>query len=211
MNIKTIIAFFCVISAVFAKAQQIDTVITTDAYTSYYSYQLHEPMYVSYKLYKGGGDCSRKSFHFKTGGLPHSATPADYKGSGFDEGHLADAKDFAFDCIKEEETFRFYNCVPQTPKLNRGIWKHFETIIRKDSQSDSLLVICGGIFGNKTMGPDNIAIPDECWKVVVSLTSKAVLYCILFPNDDSNSFQHLELADLKKRLGYKILSLHSLK
>ena len=187
------------------QAQNIDTVIVNDVYSSYYSYQMHDPLYVCYKVYHGGGDCDRKAFHFKTNDLPYSATPADYRGSGYDEGHLADAKDFASDCIREEETFRFYNCVPQTPRLNRGIWKHFETEIRKASQEDSLLIICGSIFGNRTMGPDNIAIPDDCWKVVFSLSTKKTLFSFICPNDESNSYLPIEVGDLKKRLKYKVV------
>jgi hypothetical protein len=36
-----------------------DTVITTLAYKSYFSYEYKAPVMVSYKLFKGGGDCSR--------------------------------------------------------------------------------------------------------------------------------------------------------
>ncbi len=204
---KLLPLIFLLLTLNVAEAQQIDTVIVNDVYISYFSYQYHNPLYVVYKVYQGGGDCDRKAFHFKTGNLPNSATPADYKGSGYDEGHLADAKDFASDCFREEETFRFYNCVPQTPKLNRGIWKHFETEIRKLSQNDSVLVICGSIFGNKTMGPDNIAIPEECWKLVFSLSTKKKLYAFTCPNDDSNSFIPIEVDDLKKRLNYKVVEL----
>ena len=204
-----LISFLCLLLNLgVASAQEIDTVIVNDVYTSYYNYQLHDPLYVSYRLYQGGGDCDRKAFHFKTDNLSNSATPSDYKGSGYDEGHLADAKDFASDCKREEETFRFYNCVPQTPRLNRGIWKHFETEIRKASQTDSLLIICGSIFGNRTIGPDNVAIPDECWKIVFSLSTKKKLYSFLCPNDDSDSFMPIEVGELKKKLGYKIIELN---
>ena len=206
---KYIIPFICLLlSVITAVAQQIDTVIINDVYTSYYNYQLHAPLYVCYKLYQGGGDCDRKAFHFKTNNLPNSATPADYKGSGFDEGHLADAKDFATDCFKEEETFRFYNCVPQTPRLNRGIWKHFETEIRKASQDDSLLIICGSIFGNRTMGPDKIAIPEYCWKIVFSLTTKKKLFSIICPNDNSDTYLYIEWSDLKKKIGYQVIEMN---
>jgi endonuclease G len=188
-----------------AKGQEIDTVIRNDIYTSYFSYQLHEPLYVVYKLYQGGGDCSRKAFHFKTGNLEYSARPKDYKSSGYDEGHLADAKDFAYDCEKEEETFRFYNCVPQTKKLNRGIWKHFETEIRKESQDDSLLIICGSIFSSKAIGEDNIAVPDYCWKIVFSLTTKEIIRCLIFPNDDSDLYDNISIEELKKKLSYQLI------
>lgn len=188
----------------FAQRLRPDTIIKQKAYTSYYSYRLHEPLYVVYRLHNGGGECDRKSFNFKTGGLPFSATSNDYKGSGYDKGHLADAEDFAYDCELDESTFRYYNCLPQTPKLNRGIWKQFETVIRKDSQLDSLRIACGGIFGNKKMGPDSIAVPDYCWKIVWSLTTQKVTYCLLFPNDGSDTFQRLSLKELKAKLGYSL-------
>jgi endonuclease G len=195
---------FCLLIVLSAQGQQVNEIIRNDIYTSYFNYQLHEPLYVVYKLYEGGGKCSRKAFHFKTGGLEYSAKARDYKASGYDEGHLADAKDFAYDCEKEEETFRFSNCVPQTKKLNRGIWKHFETEIRKESQNDSLLIICGSIFGNQTIGPDDIAVPDYCWKIVESLTTHEIIYCLIFPNDDSDSYDNISFKDLEKRLPYNL-------
>jgi endonuclease G len=207
MSIRKIMIVVLSVLSVNAQGQQADTVIQNDIYTSYFNYQLHEPLYVVYKLYRAGGDCDRSAFHFTTGGLSYAALPADYKGNGFDEGHLADAKDFATDCKEEEETFRFYNCVPQTPRLNRGIWKHFETEIRKESQADSLLVICGSIFGDKTMGADNIAIPDYCWKIVYSLTTRQLMYCLLFPNDESDTYTDIAIESLKKKLKYKLVYL----
>lgn len=196
--IFAIFGYFC------ANAQQVDTIIKNEVYTSYYSYQLHEPLYVVYKLYQGGGSCSRAAFKFITDGLPHSATAGDYAHNGYDEGHLANAADFAGDCKKEEMTFRFYNCVPQTPRLNRGIWKKFETQIRKESQTDSLLIMCGSIFGSKTIGPGKIAVPDYCWKIVKSLTSGQITHCLIFPNDDSDTYQEISVDDLLKELDYTL-------
>ncbi len=191
-----------------AFCQKVDTVIHKDNYTSYYSYSLHDPLYVNYKLFHGGGDCSRNGRKFKTDGLPFSATPSDYAGNGYDEGHLADSKDFAYDCNLQEETFRFYNCVPQTPALNRGIWKHFETLIRKESQTDSLMIIAGSIFGSRTIGDDHVAVPDKCWKIVYSLSTGKVIHSLIFPNDESHTYQEIEIADLKKLIPYTIISLH---
>jgi endonuclease G len=54
-----------------------------------------------------------------------TATSRDYAGSGYDKGHMAAALDFASDCEKEEMTFVYYNALPQTPNLNRGVWKSF--------------------------------------------------------------------------------------
>ena len=184
------------------KAQAQDTCINTGVYQSYFSYDLKEPLYVSYKLYKGGGDCSRAAFKFKTDGLKQSATAKDYSHNGYDEGHLANAEDFASNCVNEEKTFRFYNCVPQTPRLNRGVWKVWETSIRKESQTDSLLILCGSIFKDKKIG--SIAVPDQCWKIVISLSSCKVLHSMIFPNDNSDAVKDISVDDLKKLLPYKI-------
>jgi DNA/RNA endonuclease G (NUC1) len=159
---------------------------------------------VVYKLYKGGGTCSRSGDTFKTDGLPHSATASDYAHNGYDEGHEANAEDFAFDCKKQEQTFRFYNCVPQTPRLNRGCWKQLETLVRKESQKDSLQIICGNIYGKKTIGKNKIAVPDFCYKIVYSLTTHKLLYCRLFPNDNSDSFRDVSVANICIMLNYNL-------
>lgn len=183
-------------------AQSIDTVIHAPNYTSYYNYELHEPLYVTYTLFHGGGDCKRTGDHFVTDGLPHSALPADYRAGGYDEGHLANSKDFAYDCALQVATFRFYNCVPQTPRLNRGIWKQWETRIRNESQTDTLQVLCGSMFGDQKLGPGKIGIPAQCWKVVIS--HNAVIHCLLFPNNNSNTVTEIPISDLQKLLMYPV-------
>jgi endonuclease G len=128
----------------------------------------------------------------------------EYTGSGYDRGHLANAEDFANDCPKDELTFRYYNCLPQTPNMNRGQWKQWETKIRKESQSDSLLVICGGIWEDQKY-VNGMAIPNLCWKVVYSLKTNQVLHVLLFTNLTANSTcTEMKLEDLEKRLKRKV-------
>lgn len=185
-------------------SQNIDTIIDAGFYKSYYSNTYKCPLYVSYIIYKGGGDCDRSHYHFKNDVLNiNSASLSDYSGNGYDQGHLCNAADFAFDCDKDEKTFRFYNCLPQTPNLNRGIWKKWETIIRKESQNDSLLIICGGIFSNKKIG-NELYVPDFCWKVVIDLDDNKIKYCLLFTNDKNASFVNITIDDLKKLIGFKL-------
>ncbi len=172
-------------------------------YKSYFSNTYHEPIYVTYTLYKGGGECERKKFHFKNDDKDlQTATDADYKGSGYDKGHLANAEDFAYDCTKDELTFRYYNCLPQTPNLNRGIWKVNETHIREWSQTDSLYIICGGYFENEKIG--KISVPSYCWKVVESLSTKKVLFCGWFSNSNSAKEEDITVEELEKKLNFKI-------
>lgn len=189
-----------------SNAQKVDTLINMGIYKSYFSYGVKQPLYVTYNLYKGGGDCDRKEEHFsfKKCGVA-TASDADYKTlDKFDKGHFANAEDFASDCEKEEKTFCYYNCVPQTVKLNRGIWKKWEENIRLQSQTQRLFVIAGAIYDKKIIN-SGIAVPTYCYKIVVDTKTKKVLYCLIFPNDLSNAVKKISLAKLKKKLGYDLM------
>lgn len=196
-----------VLSSICSFAQG-DTIIKNGVLESYFSYKHRNPVMVKYILYKGGGDCNRSQFSFHTGGVKNSATKKDYIGSGMDIGHLMAAEDVAYDCVKEEKTFYFYNSVPQTPNLNRGIWKHYETEIRKLSQRDSLLVLCGAIYGENKINGTKVSIPTHCWKVVKSLKTQKIVYVLWFTNEiEKNSVKTIPLKDLEKRIGFKLKDL----
>ena len=186
-------------------SQSVDTIINVGFYKSYFSNYYKEPLYVSYKIWKAGGSCNRSKFYFKNDVVGiKSPTLKDYSGSGYDQGHLANAADWAFDCEKDEKTFRFYNALPQTPNLNRGIWKRWETDLRKRSQTDSLLVICGGVFteNDKKIG-DGVWVPGYCWKIVIELKTNKILHVLLFENDNDAKVEEITLEKLEVILKYK--------
>lgn len=161
---------------------QIDTIFKNKAYTSYYSFKLKNPLMVVYTLRNGGGDCNRSKFHFKNDGLGRrTAIASDYSHSGYDMGHLMNAEDKAYDCELDESSFRFWNCYPQTPQLNRGMWSAFEEDVRKLSKTDSLLILCGGIYNKNIIG-NNVFVPDTCWKVVYSYTHNKIMFSYIFTN-----------------------------
>jgi endonuclease G len=178
--------------------------VSNKAYKASFSNSLHQPTWVSYTLYKGGGDCNRDKFHFYNDKPElQTAKDQDYAGSIYDKGHLANAEDFAGDCEKDELTFRYYNCLPQTANLNRGLWKTNEELIRNWSKKEKLYIICGGFFSNKKVG--GIAVPDYCWKVVQSLKTKQVLFCGWFKNSTKATLEEIELKELEKRLKSRIV------
>ena len=181
-------------------------IINNGIYKVNFSNTYHVPKYVSYILYKGGGDCNRAKFRFKNDDPRlDCATDADYKGSNYDKGHLANSEDFAFDCAKDELTFRYYNCLPQTPNLNRGVWKVNETRIREWSQNDSIYIICGGVFGNNTIG--HIYVPSYCWKIAQSASTKKILFCGWFSNTSTATVEEISVPELEKRLNSKLILL----
>jgi len=182
-------------------------IVSRGIYKANFSNEYHQPRYVSYMLYKGGGDCDRDKFKFKNDDPRlECATDDDYKGSGLEKGHLANAEDFASDCAKDEQTFRYYNCLPQTVNLNRGVWKKNETQIRQWSQKEKLYIICGGFFGNTKVG--NMVVPSYCWKVVQSVATKKVLFCGWFSNSKQATVEEIGVAELEKRLKSHIVLLN---
>jgi endonuclease G len=200
---KRVLILFIVLTACLRLySQKVDTIINQSNYFSYYSYSVKNPLYVVYHLYKGGGDCSRKGMNFMSDSA--TAKNKDYSKSGYDKGHLANAEDFAYDCDQERKTFSFYNCQPQTPKLNRGIWKVWETKVRKESQSEHLKIICGGIFSDSTFIGDSVYIPKYCWKIVINEADDSIIHCLIFPNDDSDSFEEISLSELRIRVKYNL-------
>lgn len=169
-----------------------DTLIVNKAYKSYYSKIYQAPVAVVYQLYHGGGECSRTTMKFKNDikGLPTTwDCDGFYRMTGYDKGHMANAEDFSFDCTLEELTFRYYNAVPQSPELNRGPWKHYETLARKLSQHDTLEVICYNEFGAKKMG--GIGIPDKCYKFVFDKKTKEVVFAFYYTNNSSPDYKDL--------------------
>lgn len=206
LTFKKILCIVCLLVSVCVNGQHVDTVINTGVYKSYFSYSIKEPLYVTYALFKGGGDCNRRAegFSFKQCDV-ETASDEDYSHMGYDKGHLANAEDFAYDCSKEALTFCYYNCLPQTRRLNRGIWKTWETKIRTLSQTTKLFIVAGGIYGNKTIGENEIGVPDYCYKIVLNFHTKKILYCLLFPNDDSRRVEEITLEKLKQKLHYPLV------
>lgn len=118
-----------------------------------------------------------------------SATDADYKGSGYDRGHLAPAADMAWSNTAMKESFYFSNMTPQAPNLNRGIWKSLEDKTRKWADRDSaIIVICGPVMKDtrKTIGKNKVLVPAQFYKIILSpygKTPKAIGF--LFNNEGS--------------------------
>lgn len=196
-KINLFICFLIIFITVhFESFSQRNTVkIVKDNYVSYFDTVLKQPIVVIYKLYKGGGDCSRAGFNFKND-LPNikTATTSDYAKSGYDRGHLANAEDFAYDCKLDEMTFRYYNCLPQSKVLNRGLWKQKEEEARKLSQIDTIVVIC---FGRDFFKDKNLNVPKYCGKIVKEKNGKIHFWYFdqngtLLKNDDKILNEYLK-------------------
>lgn len=119
-----------------------------------------------------------------------SADWRNYRGSGFDRGHLCPAGDRRFSYEAYAETFLTSNASPQDSKFNAGVWNRLEIQIRRwVPKTGELFIITGGVLKNglETIGKDKVTIPDYYYKVVVGYdkqTPKAIAF--LIPNKPSN-------------------------
>lgn len=94
----------------------------------------------------------------------------DYRGSGFDRGHMAPAADMLTD-QGMFESFFMTNMVPQVgPNMNRGIWADLEAMVRKWSVArGEVHVVTGPIFEGQVaaIGTTQVWVPTSIYKVVL--------------------------------------------
>ena len=102
-----------------------------------------------------------------------SASLADYRGSGYDRGHLAPAADFAYAASAMSETFYMSNMTPQAPAFNRGIWQQLEAQVRRwAAEYGRAYVVAGPVLDAPAsdyaaIGENAVAVPRAFYKVVL--------------------------------------------
>ena len=98
-----------------------------------------------------------------------TATNEDYTRTGYDRGHLAPAGDMKWSAKAMRESFYFSNICPQSPGLNRGIWKDLEEQSRlwAIDYSPSCMVT-GPVSSDdmKRLGKNRVGIPKSFYKVL---------------------------------------------
>ncbi len=95
-----------------------------------------------------------------------SAQLTDYRGSGYDRGHLLPAGDMRKSHTSMSETFYLSNMSPQVPAFNRGIWSTLESIVRNWAVEGMVYVVTGGVLtSNKgTIGANRVTVPLYYYK-----------------------------------------------
>ncbi len=107
--------------------------------------------------------------------LPEGAQirPTDYRGSGYDRGHQCPSGDRTADKSANSETFLMSNMLPQTPDLNRQLWRKFEEYCRDQLKGgdNELYIVTGGVGTIERIGGGKVNVPGSCWKIAVILPS----------------------------------------
>jgi len=127
----------------------------------------------------------------------------DYRGSGYDRGHIAPAADMRYSTTAVSESFFLSNMTPQVGEgFNQGIWKDIEEMVRDwAKERGEVWVVAGPAFEDtdrvmsfKLLGPHHVAVPTHFFKIVLSKDAEGTLHVIAFllPN------QKLPTKDLPK-------------
>lgn len=96
--------------------------------------------------------------------------PSDYRGSGYDRGHVCPSGDRTATEEDNDATFMMSNMLPQTAALNQHVWKSLEDYCRDlAGEGNELYIVAGGVGSAKRIGRGKVNVPEECWKVVVVL------------------------------------------
>jgi endonuclease G len=187
-----------------------DQVIKHTAFTLCYDEKYEQAKWVAYCL--TDKMCENKEAErtnnfradesIKTG----SATPSDYKKSGYDRGHLCPAGDMSWNELAMNESFLMSNMSPQIPAFNRGIWNVLEGDVRNWTRKNKeLYIVTAGVLQDtlKTIGTNKVAVPNYYYKIILDVSLpeyKAIAF--VMPNKESKTsvFNYAVSIDSVERL-----------
>jgi endonuclease G len=155
------------------RINQKDNIIKHFGFTLSYNEMYEQANWVAYELTAAETikNVSRSNnFHEDEAVKSGSAIDSDYKGSGYDRGHLAPAADMSWSQQSMNESFLYSNMSPQQPGFNRGIWKRLEEQVRQwVIDNEAIYVVSGPILKSNlpTIGVNKVAVPAYYFKVLL--------------------------------------------
>ncbi|XP_029016810.1 endonuclease G, mitochondrial isoform X2 [Betta splendens] len=129
------------------------------------------------------GSSNRKGCEFREDDsihLFHRSTNDDYRGSGFDRGHLAAAANHKWSQKAMGETFYLSNVAPQNSHLNQNAWNNLEKMCRSLTKFYLNIYVCTGplylprqeddgklYVRYQVIGRNHVAVPTHFFKVLI--------------------------------------------
>lgn len=175
-----------------------DEVIEHTGYRLVYDEENEVPLWVCYELTREEvstlnterKDNFRPDPKIRTG----SAELSDYKGSGYDRGHMAPAADFRWSDDAMSDTFYLSNMCPQVHSFNAGLWGDLEAAVRSIAYEDeSIYVVTGPVLTDgpyEKIGKNNVSVPKRFFKVILDYTEPEIK-AIGFIMENKNSKEPL--------------------
>ncbi|CAK6713038.1 DNA/RNA endonuclease G [Vibrio harveyi] len=170
-----------------------DQFLCRDGYAVGYNYDTKNADWVAYHITAESVNITNKrsnSFKEDTE-MPDYArsTLADYKGSGYDRGHLAPSATMDFTRESMKQSFLMSNMSPQLPGFNRVGWRVLEEHVRDlANEYNELYVVTGPIYqGNEETIGNGVVIPSAFYKVILDPSFDEAIAFIVPHRDVSSS------------------------
>ncbi|EKO3814344.1 DNA/RNA non-specific endonuclease [Vibrio harveyi] len=170
-----------------------DQFLCRDGYAVGYNYDTKNADWVAYHITAESVNITNKrsnSFKEDTE-MPDYArsTLADYKGSGYDRGHLAPSATVDFTRESMKQSFLMSNMSPQLPGFNRVGWRVLEEHVRDlANEYNELYVVTGPIYqGNEGTIGNGVVIPSAFYKVILDPSFDEAIAFIVPHRDVSSS------------------------
>jgi len=186
----------------------------------YYSLSYNEPFeqaeWVAYPLEKKHltyDDRKRPYFIEDPKVKTKSADWRNYKGSGYDRGHLCPAGDRRFSEYAYNETFYTSNISPQNREFNAGVWNQLEIKTRQwVKKNGTHFIITGGVLesGLDEIGEEDVDVPRYYYKIIAKGSSDDIK-AIAFLMENKPSSKPIEkfvvtIDNIEKRTGIDFFS-----
>ncbi|MUP39585.1 DNA/RNA non-specific endonuclease [Labilibaculum euxinus] len=184
-------------------------------YTLSYSEDYEQANWVYYKLrpeHVLSWTIRRNYFKPDTLVSTYSAELKDYKGNGYDRGHLCPAAAMKINQVAIKESFLMSNISPQHPGFNKGIWKELEKRVRYWTYKEKELhVVTGPIFDEiiDWIGDNKVAVPGSYFKVIFDPTDDLKMLAFILPNkkiDDPLTNYVVSVDSVESRTGINFFS-----
>jgi endonuclease G len=156
-------------------------------------------------------DEERTNKFYEDARLPSAerASLNDYKGSGYDRGHMSPAADMPTPGSMAQ-SFSLANMVPQAPENNRGVWaRRVEAATRHyvmRAQGD-VYVFTGPAFEGQvtTIGRGHVWVPTHLFKLVYDPNAQRAWAYWVENKDDATVTKPISYRELVNRIGIELL------
>lgn len=172
-----------------------DLFLKKTAYFTSYNQDTKCPNWVAWRLTSAHTDGNvqrpQNAFHADENVPEPRVDWFDYKGSGYDRGHMCPAGDNKWSKDAMYETFLMTNMCPQNRSLNAGDWNEMEMKCREWAKDfGDVYIVCGPVPYKKpweTIGEKNICVPRAFFKVVLCTTGKPKAIGFIYKNIAQNN------------------------
>lgn len=173
-----------------------DIILKRLAYITSYDKTNKIPKWVAWHLTSDhtSGDQRRLSNFIVDDEVPFPrAELVDYKGSGYDRGHMCPAGDNKWGFEPMKESFYLTNICPQDNNLNCGDWNELEIACRNwANKYGDIYIVAGPILykgKHKTIGPNKVTVPEAFFKVVLCMNGTPKAIGFIYKNQPCNNPQ----------------------